>query len=110
MTITYTTTINAMYTVPNPVGYVVDVMFTLIGVDNSNPPYTASIQGSVSYSPSESDPSYIPYDQLTQAIVLGWINEVPNLIPNLEANVAGQIQSLINPPVVPSSQPLPWSN
>jgi len=30
---TYTTTINSMYTLPNPTGYVVNVLFTVSGTD-----------------------------------------------------------------------------
>jgi hypothetical protein len=43
MTITYTTTINSMFTVPNPTGYVVNVLFSVHGDDGQG--HTASIDG-----------------------------------------------------------------
>ena len=102
----YTTTINAMYTVntPNP-DYVVNVLFTVSGTDGTN---TASIDGNIQFS-SEQESAFIPYDQLTQAIVLGWINEATDNQANYYANIDGQIASIVNPPVSPQNTPLPWS-
>ena len=102
----YTTTINQMFTVPNPTGYVVNVMFTVSGTDGT---HTASIDGNIQFTPEQNEQGFIPYAQLTQAEVLGWINEATNNQENYYANINGQIQSMITPPVSPSSQPLPWS-
>jgi hypothetical protein len=103
---TYTTTINAMYTVqaPNP-NYVVNVLWTLTGTDGT---HTASINGNTQLAIEASDPNFVPYANLTQAIVIGWIP--PNQIASAQSNVDGQIQSIINPPVSPANTPLPWSN
>jgi len=106
MTTTYTTTINQMFTVPNPTGYVVNVIFTVSGTDGTN---TAEIGGNIQFTPEQNEPNYIPYAQLTQTEVLGWINAATDNQANYYANIDGQIQSMINPPVSPSSQPLPWS-
>jgi len=106
MATTYTTTIQQMYTVPNPTGYVVNVIFEVSGTDGTN---TASIGGNIQFTPEQNEPNYIPYDQLTQAEVLGWINAATDNQANYYANIDGQINSMINPPVSPSSQPLPWS-
>ena len=103
---TYTTTITAMYTVPNPTGYVVNVLFTVNGTDGT---YTAKIDGNISFSPEQDQVDFIPYAILTEAIVMGWINTATNNQENYYANVQGQINSLITPPVSPTSQPLPWS-
>ena len=102
---TYTTTINSMYTVPNPTGYVVNVLFTVSGTDGT---HTAEIGGNINFTPEANEPNYIPYANLTEATVLGWINESGQL-PNLEANIDGQIASMVTPPVSPSNTPLPWS-
>jgi hypothetical protein len=53
---------------------------------------------------------FIPYDQLTEAIVIGWIQRIWALdgVANFEACIQGQIDSQINPPVVPVT-PLPWT-
>ena len=39
---TFTTTINSMYTIPTPTGYVVNVLYKVTGVDGT---YTADIDG-----------------------------------------------------------------
>jgi hypothetical protein len=106
LTITYTTTITALYTVPNPTGYVVNCLFTVSGTDGT---HTASIDGNIQFTPEQNEQGFIPYAQLTQAEVLGWINEATNNQENYYANIDGQINSMVNPPVSPSSQPLPWS-
>ena len=106
MTTQYTTTINSMYTVLNPTGYVVNVLFTVSGTDGTN---TAEIGGNINFTPEQNQPDYVPYDQLTQAEVLQWINTATDNQVNYYANIDGQIQSMITPPVSPASQPLPWS-
>jgi hypothetical protein len=100
---TFTTTITTMYTVPNPTGYVVNVLFRVTGVDGD---YTAYIDGNITYTPEQSEPGFVPYDQLTQTEVIGWIPESD--ITNAQECVQNQINSMITPPVSPSSQPLPW--
>jgi hypothetical protein len=103
---TFATTINAMYTVQQPdPNYVVNVLFTVTGVDGD---YTASIDGNLQFSSEQAPESFIPYDQLTQADVLGWI-DASGQLPNLQACVQGQIDSMINPPVSPQNTPLPWA-
>ena len=102
---TFTTTINQMYTIPNPTGYVVNVLFTVNGTDGT---YTAKIDGNISFSPEQDQVDFIPYANLTEAIVMGWINTATNNLENYYANVQGQINSMITPPVSPTSQPLPW--
>jgi hypothetical protein len=105
MATTYTTTINSMYTLNSPEqGFVVNVLFTVSGTDGTN---TASINGNIQFTDQvESD--YVPYDQLTESEVIGWINASTNNQENYYANINGQIESMINPPVSPSAQPLPW--
>jgi hypothetical protein len=103
---TYTTTITAMYTVPNPTGYVVNVLFNVSGTDGT---YTANIDGNITFTPEQNETGFIPYNELTQDEVIGWINTATNNQENYYANVQGQINSMITPPVSPSSQPLPWS-
>ena len=102
---TFTTTINAMYTVQQPdPNYVVNVLWTVTGVDGD---YNANIQGNTTFS-SQQSPDFIPYDQLTPQIVTGWIPEQD--ISNAQANVQGQINSMITPPVSPQNTPLPWAS
>lgn len=101
---TFTTTINAMYTLQHPdPGYVVNVLWTVTGVDGAN---TASIDGDTTFTFTDQGELFIPYDQLTQAIVIGWIPA--DQIDSAQATVQGQIDSIVNPPVNPENTPLPW--
>ena len=106
MSTTFTTTINQMYTVSNPTGYVVNVLFTVSGTDGTN---TATIDGNINFAPEQDQVDFIPYANLTKEIVMGWINTATNNQENYYANVQGQINSMITPPVSPTSEPLPWS-
>lgn len=100
---TFTTTINAMYTLDTPKpGFVVNVLWTLTGVDGQ---YTASIGGNSQFTVQEG--TFTPYSQLTQAQVIGWIPA--EQIASAQACVQGQIDSMITPPVSPQNTPLPWA-
>ena len=102
---TFTTTINAMYTLQTPdPDYVVNVLWTVTGVDGSN---TASIDGNTQFNSADQQGSFVPYADLTPEIVLGWIPQ--NQIDSAQACVQGQIDSMINPPVSPENTPLPWA-
>lgn len=108
MATTYTWTIKQMFTLQTPdPDYVVNVLWTLTGVDGQ---YTASIGGNTMFDSNQSG-TFIPYQDLTPEIVIGWVQN--NLgeqgIANYEANVQGQINSMITPPVSPENTPLPWA-
>ena len=103
MATTFSTTINAMYTLDTPdPGFVVNVLWTVTGVDGQ---YTAEIGGNTQFTVQEG--TFIPYDQLTSEIVLGWIPA--NQIASAQACVQGQIDSMITPPISPANTPLPWA-
>lgn len=102
----YTWSVNNMWTVDTPEpGFVCNVEWTLSGVDGQ---YSASVSGGISFTVQEG--TFTPYDQLTEAQVLGWVQSVlgPDGVANYESNVQGQINTMINPPVFPQKQPLPW--
>ena len=101
---TFTTTIMQMYTIPNPTGYVVNVIYEVSGVDGQ---YAAFIGGNSQFTPTQGETGYTPYQQLTPEVVIGWIP--PEQIASAQACVQGQIDSLINPPVSPQNTPLPWA-
>ena len=102
---TFTTTITQMYTLQQPdPNYVVNVLWTVTGVDGAN---TASIGGNTQFNSADQVGPVTPYASLTESIVIGWIPE--SAITSAQACVQGQINSLITPPVSPTSQPLPWS-
>ena len=89
-------------------GYVVNVNWKLTGTDGTQ---TASIDGSTQYPVTDAQAGFTPYSQLTQAMVIGWVQESLGAtgISNFEANVQGQINSLETPPISPTTQPLPWA-
>jgi hypothetical protein len=67
--------------------------------------YAATIYGSAGFPMPEG--TFTPYNQLTEAQVLGWCwaNGVDK--STTEAAVQGQIDNQINPPVI--QPPLPWA-
>ena len=101
----FTTRITSMYTLNTPEpDYVVNVLYEVTGVDGT---YTASIGGNTQFNSVDQEGAFIPYDQLTEATVIGWIPE--NQIASAQACVQGQIDSMITPPVSPANTALPWS-
>ena len=107
MTTTYTWTVNDLWTVPNPTpDYVVQAKYTVDGTDGT---YSGTISSTAQFSVSPDQTTYIPYADLTEAIVIGWIQAQPGVTTSMEGCVQGQIDAQINPPVVPQNTPLPWS-
>lgn len=103
----YVWTVTNMYTVDTPdPGFVTTVEWLLTGTEGD---YTASMKG-ISYFTNQ-EGTFIPYDQLTQQQVIGWVQDQLGAdgVANCEANIQGQISTQINPPVVPQNQPLPWA-
>jgi hypothetical protein len=102
---TFTTTITAMYTLQQPdPNYVVDAWWVVTGVDGQ---YTATIGGNTTFNSADQQGAVVPYADLTEATVIGWIS--PEAIASAQACVQGQIDSMITPPVSPQNTPLPWS-
>ena len=58
--------------------------------------YTASAYGTAGFTPDATSPDFKPYDQLTEAEVLGWVwGSVDK--DETEANLAAQIEDEKNP-------------
>jgi hypothetical protein len=105
MATTFTTRITAMYTLQQPdPNYVVNALWEVTGVDGE---YTGSIGGNTQFSSADQEGPFVPYDQLTEAVVIGWIPA--SQIGSAQACVQGQIDSMITPPVSPELTPLPWA-
>ena len=92
-------------TIAGEQNYVVNAAYDVTGVNGT---YTASLQNTAQFSTASVSP-FIPYDQLTNDIVVGWIQQDlgVNGVNSIEACIQGQIDSQINPPVVPVVTPLP---
>ena len=111
MTTTFTWTVTSMSTLPEVEGkteVVVLAQWLCAGADGET---TADIGGNTQFTLSPDAPDYTPYASLTESQVLGWIFEAlgENGVSNTQACVQGQITSILNPPVSPSNQPLPWA-
>lgn len=108
MTITNTWAVVQMDAYPEYEGepdVVFTVHWTLTGTDGI---YSGNVYGSVGVSLNEGA-TFTPYADLTQAQVIGWVQEAlgAEAVIAYEANVAQQIADQIDPPVV--TPPLPWS-
>ena len=80
-------------------GFVVTVHYTVNAVDGE---FTASTYGTVGYTQGEG--SYVPYAQLTQAEVVGWVQKSLGK-DTVEAGLAAQIEAQKNPV---QESGLPW--
>ena len=101
----FTTRITSMYTLNTPEpDYVVNVLYEVTGVDGAN---TASIGGNTQFNSADQVGPVTPYASLTESIVIGWIPE--SAITSAQQCVQGQLESLANPPVSPTSTALPWT-
>jgi hypothetical protein len=104
---TYTWLVTTLWTetIAGEQNYVVNAAYTVRGVYGT---YTANLQNTAQFSTASVSP-FIPYEDLTNDIVVGWIQQDlgVNGVNSIEACIQGQIDSQINPPVVPEVTPLP---
>jgi hypothetical protein len=108
MTITYTWGVTGMKatTVGSESNYVVQTYWTKTGTDaNGN---TGTFSGATPFTPDPQQSDFTPFDQLTQEIVLGWIQPVVtgSYEEHVNGVIAKQIADKVNPVVEP---PLPWA-
>ena len=69
--------------------------------------YTASSYGTAGFMADPSDPGYIPYADLTEADVLGWVwGQSENWKADMEASFAAQIEDQKAPA---TESGLPWA-
>lgn len=107
---TYTWTTTNLYTIntTTETDYVVNAVYNVIATDGT---YTASLlSNSTQFSVKQNDPDYIPYEDLTNDIVIAWVQETlgEQGVIEIEACLDGLIYSQINPPVTPENTPLPF--
>jgi hypothetical protein len=105
---TYTWLVTTLWTetIAGEQNYVVIASYDVTGIDGT---YTASLSNTAQFSTANVS-NFIPYEDLTNEIVIGWIQQDlgVNGVNSIEACIQGQIDSQINPPVVPQNTPLPW--
>ena len=90
-----------------------DVVFSAAwrvnGVDDtSGTPLYATVYGSQSVAPYTEGAPFIPYADLTQAEVIGWVQNAmgESQVAAINASIEQQIESQVNPTVV--TPQLPW--
>lgn len=108
MAITYNWTVAQLDAYPTYENHT-DVVFTVHWrMDGTDGEHTAGVYGSVGLT-LDPEADFTPYADLTEAQVVGWVKDAlgEEQVAGYEANVAAQIDALVNPPVV--TPPLPWA-
>jgi hypothetical protein len=119
--INYTWKVTELYTqtIEGKEDYVVLAHCETIGVDGE---FTASVPNVIQFS-TEEVTNFIPYKDLTEELIVGWIKEVltkeevlyedgvldQDGVLAIEESIADQIAMQKNPPVTLEITPLPWS-
>lgn len=107
MAITYTWNIDQLECSPqldDKTDVVITVYWKLTAADGD---HTATMYGSMSLN-FEPDGNFTPYDQLTEAQVIGWVEAAQGetTVAQMKDALLKQIQEQQNPPIV--RKPLPW--
>lgn len=108
MSATFTWVVTQMMTVQQPdPNYVVTAQWTLTGEESG---CTAFYVGDTTFNSQQSSP-FVPYDQLTNDIVVGWIQASLGAdgVAQVEGIVQNQLNTQINPAPAPDLTPLPWA-
>ena len=88
---TYTWAVTSLYTetIAGEQDYVVIANYEVVGVDST---YSASLSNIARFSTASVTP-FIPYAELTEDVVIDWIQQElgPDGVSNLEACIQGQI-------------------
>lgn len=108
MAITYTWAVTGMKvtTIGTESDYVVQTYWTKTGTDESG--NTGTFSGATPLDPNPDQVDFTPYDQLTQEIVLAWIQ--PMVTGSYETHVNDVIAKQIADKIDPVTQPdLPWA-
>jgi hypothetical protein len=92
-------------TVGTEANYVIQTYWTKTGTDeNGN---TGVFSGATPLTPNPEQTDFVPFDQLTQEIVLSWIQ--PVVTDSYENHVNGVIAKQIADKIAPVTEPaLPW--
>lgn len=82
-------------------GFVVTVHYRVTAIDGD---YQSATYGTISYTKTKGE-TYIPYANLTQDIVVGWVQTSLGKT-NVESSLQGQINALQNPVQIAG---VPWA-
>ena len=87
----------------------IDVVFSAAWrVNGTDGTYNATVYGSQGIAPYDGKSPFIPYADLAEAVVIGWVQDAmgESQVAAINANIEAQIENQVNPPVV--TPPLPW--
>lgn len=85
--------------------YCVVAHWTCSGTDGT---FTGSVYNTTTFNVDPDKPGYTPYADLTEAQVVGWVQDVlgPDTTQAVYASINAQIETQVNPTIV--TPPLPW--
>jgi hypothetical protein len=110
MTTTFTWSIDRMSTLQEPQpNYVSEVAWT-VSATHANT-YYSCVGGRTTLNSSESN-NFIPYEELTEEVVVAWVKSSlgEQAISEAEAKIQAYFNKQLNPPTsVPLDTPLPWA-
>ena len=108
MSITITWHIDALDCVPDVDGMVDYVVCAHWRCNATDGTFSGSVYNTQSFAVKSSDPNFVPYANLTEALVISWVKDAmgEDTVIATDENVINQIQDQIDPPIV--TPPLPW--
>jgi hypothetical protein len=70
--------------------------------------YYSTVYGTQNVAPYDGKSAFIPYADLQEAVVIGWVQNAmgDSQVAAINASIEKQIEDQVNPPVV--TPPLPW--
>lgn len=110
MPITYTWTATSLIGYPvidGETDVVTRASYTVLADDGEG--HTADYSN-FAYTPLDPSVPFIPYADLTNDIIIGWVqfNIGPDLVASIEGSLATQVERQVKPPPQPEVLPLPW--
>jgi hypothetical protein len=69
--------------------------------------YTASSYGAEGFQPDPDSPDFKPFEELTEADVIGWLEDKEGWAEELEERLDAELERMINPPMLHG---VPWAN
>ena len=110
MPITYTWTATSLIGYPildGETDVVTRASYTVLADDGEG--HTADYSN-FAYTPIDPSVPFIPYADLTNEIIIGWVqyNIGADLVASIEGSLAIQVERQVNPPPQPEVLPLPW--
>jgi hypothetical protein len=108
---TYQWKVISLSTLPSPPAPINDfailARYLVTATSEGKSPISVSIDGLSQFSIPTSG-ELTPYENLTEEQVISWIQAESNLVINIQENLDGQIDSILNPPIIATETSLPW--